>query len=92
MTNPEPTSTVNLDQYGGTAMPWSAVVARLDTVAESGRDVFTVLGTVTSDGRPHAAPVGSLWIDGAGYVVTGPGTQEGSQPGPQPCLHLDGAA
>lgn len=77
MTNPEPTSTVNLDQYGGEAVPWSAVVARLDTVAASGRDVFTVLGTVTSDGRPHAAPVGSLWIDGAWYVVTGPGTQKG---------------
>jgi hypothetical protein len=41
----------------------------------SGQDVFTVLGTVTPDGGPHAAPVGALWIDGARYVVTGPGTR-----------------
>jgi len=36
-----------------------------------------VLGTVRADRRPHAAPVGSLWIDGAWYVVTGPRTQKG---------------
>jgi hypothetical protein len=36
-----------------------------------------VLGTVRPDGRPHAAPVGSLWIDGAWHVVTGPDTQKG---------------
>jgi hypothetical protein len=77
MTNPEPTSTVNLDQYGDDALPWRAVAERLDGVAAAGRDVFTVLGTVRPDGRPHAAPIGSLWIDGAWYVVTGPNTQKG---------------
>ena len=77
MTNPEPTSTVNLDQYGDDALPWQAVAERLDGVAAAGRDVFTVLGTVRPDGRPHAAPIGSLWIDGAWYVVTGPSTQKG---------------
>ena len=77
MADLEPVTTVNLDQYGGDALPWSAIAERLATVAAAGRDVFTVLGTVTPDGRPHAAPVGSLWIDGAWYVVTGPDTQKG---------------
>jgi hypothetical protein len=77
MTNPQPVATTNLDQYGDEALPWPAVADRLDTVADAGRDVFTVLGTVRPDGRPHAAPIGSLWIDGAWYVVTGPGTQKG---------------
>lgn len=88
MTNPEPTSTINLDQYGNAALPWSAVSERLDTVAAAGQDVFTVLGTIRPDGRPHAAPVGSLWIDGAWYVVTGPGTQKGRNLAQDPACTL----
>ena len=45
-------------------------------VLPTGRDVFTVLETVTPDGRPHAASVGAMWIDGAWYVVSGPGTRK----------------
>lgn len=75
--NPEPVSTVNLDQYGDQAISWSAVAERLPTIVTSGTDVFAVLGTVRPDGRPHAAPVGALWIDDAWYVVTGPVTQKG---------------
>jgi hypothetical protein len=77
MTNRQPNATINLDQYGDTPLDWSAVAERLDTVADAGQDVFTVLGTVRPDGTPHAAPVGALWIDGAWYVVTGPNTQKG---------------
>jgi hypothetical protein len=73
----EPITTTNLDQYGDTPIPWSSVAERLDPMATSGKDVFTVLGTIRHDGGPHAAPVGSLWIDGAWYVVTGAGTQKG---------------
>jgi Pyridoxamine 5'-phosphate oxidase len=76
MTNPEPVNTVNLDQYGDDALPWSAVAERLDSGTASGQDVFTVLGTVTPEGRPHAAPVGAMWVDGAWYVVSGPGTRK----------------
>ena len=94
MTTPDPISTTNLDQYGDTAIAWSAVAERLDTVADAGRDVFTVLGTVRPDGRPHAAPIGSLWIDGAWYVVTGAGTQKGRNlahdPGCTLTARLDG--
>ena len=88
MTTPEPVTTVNLDQYGDEPLPWSAIAERLDTVADSGRDVFTVLGTVRPDGRPHAAPVGSLWIDGAWYVVTGPDTQKGRNLAHNPACNL----
>lgn len=76
MTNPEPDQVINLDQYGHDALPWSAVAEQLATTT-SGKDVFTVLGTITPDGRPHAAPVGAMWIDGAWYVVTGGGTRKG---------------
>lgn len=76
MSNPEVINTVNLDQYGHDALPWSAVIERLEAAATSGHDIFTVLGTVTPDGRPHAAPVGAMWIDGAWHVVAGPGTRK----------------
>ncbi len=75
MTNPEPVNTVNLDQYGHEPLPWGAVAEQLDTTT-SGQDFFTVLGTVLPDGRPHAAAVGAMWIDGAWYVVSGPGTRK----------------
>jgi hypothetical protein len=34
------------------------------------------LGTVTPEGRPHAAGVGAVWHDGDVYVVAGPGTRK----------------
>jgi hypothetical protein len=76
MTNPEPIETVNLDQYGHDPLPWEVVLARLEAEIATGRDTFTVLGTVTPGGRPHAAGVGAWWIDGAWYVVSGPGTRK----------------
>ena len=88
MTNPDPIDTVNLDQYGHAPLPWSAVVERLDAATASGQDVFTVLGTVLPDGRPHAAAVGALWIDGAWYVVSGPGTQKSRNLADRPACTL----
>lgn len=76
MSTHAPATTVNLDQYGHDALPWNAVAAALDAATAAGGDVHTVLGTVTPDGRPHAASVGALWIDGAWYVVSGPGTRK----------------
>ncbi len=80
MTHREPVATVNLDQYGHAALPWSLVTDALDTRPTKpdvpGQDFFTVLGTVLPDGRPHAASVGVMWIDGAWYVVSGPGTRK----------------
>jgi Pyridoxamine 5'-phosphate oxidase len=74
MTNPEPIGVNNLDQYGQEPLPWSAVLERLEE--SSSKETLTVLGTVTPEGRPHAAPVGAVWIDGSWYVVSGPGTRK----------------
>jgi hypothetical protein len=80
MTNPEPTATINLNQYGDTPLSWGGVIDALNATypdpPSPGLEKFTVLGTVTSDGRPHAASVGAMWIDGAWYVVSGPGTRK----------------
>ena len=77
MASSDPVQITNLDQYGEDTMPWRAIVERLEATTASGEDRLTVLGTVTPNGRPHAAPVGALWIDGAWHVVTGPGTRKG---------------
>jgi hypothetical protein len=83
MTTPELKSTTNLNQYGDEALPWDGVLDVLNTAFPDPpvpvlppNDVFTVLGTVRPDGRPHAAAVGSMWIDGAWWIVSGPGTQK----------------
>lgn len=80
MTSPEPTTSTNLNRYDDKPMPWSGVLAALnDTYPEppgKGKESHTVLGTVRPDGRPHAAPVGALWIDGTWYFVSSPVTQK----------------
>jgi len=76
MNSTAPTATVNLDMYDHDALPWDAVVETLGAGTAENRDVHTVLGTVTPDGRPHAATVGALWIDGSWYVVSGSGTRK----------------
>jgi hypothetical protein len=72
MSNPEPVSTTNLDQYGHQPLPWQAVIDRLATVADGGRDVFTVLGTVRPEGRPTPRPsvrCGSKSVVGVGSAA-----------------------
>lgn len=76
MSQREPVTTVNLDQYGDEALSWSSVADVLDAGPPPEEHLFTVLGTVLPDGRPHAAAVGAMWIDGAWYVVSGPGTRK----------------
>jgi hypothetical protein len=80
MSTPELTSTTNLNQYGDEALPWEGVLDVLNKAFPDppvpGSDTFTVLGTVTPDGRPHAATVGSMWIDGAWWIVSGPRTRK----------------
>jgi hypothetical protein len=34
------------------------------------------LGTLHPDGRPHAAGVGAIWLDGDLYFTSGPGTRK----------------
>jgi hypothetical protein len=74
MTEREPVETKNLDQYGDTALDWSRAREALLDERDSARSFF--LGTVTPEGRPHAAGVGAVWHDGDVYVVAGPGTRK----------------
>ena len=36
----------------------------------------TFLGTTRPDGRPHAAGIGAVWLDGDIYFTSGPGTRK----------------
>jgi nitroimidazol reductase NimA-like FMN-containing flavoprotein (pyridoxamine 5'-phosphate oxidase superfamily) len=72
MSTQEPTNVKNLDNYGNDPLPWQRVIDELEAkTLES-----TVLGTTRPDGRPHAASFGGMWIDGAWYLVSGPGTRK----------------
>ncbi|RSD25326.1 pyridoxamine 5'-phosphate oxidase family protein [Amycolatopsis eburnea] len=70
----EPTHTENLDQNGSAALPWSRARDLLATQTPHENLTFFV-GTVRPDGRPHAAGVGAIWVDGALYFKGGPGTR-----------------
>lgn len=69
----EPISTRNLDRYGSAELPWSRArdVLAGDTPTA---DVTFFLATVRPDGRSHSAGVGAVWVDGALYFKSGPGT------------------
>ena len=69
-----PIETKNLDIYGHAPLPWSRPRDLLAAGTFFGRPSF--LGTTRPDGRPHAAGVGALWLDGAIYFTSGPGTRK----------------
>src|SRR5262249_60976852 len=48
-----------------TALPWSEVVAVLES-----SEMFW-LSTVRRDGRPHVAPLPAMWLDGRLHFCTG---------------------
>jgi hypothetical protein len=71
MSDQEPTEVTNLDRYGSPALPWSRprdLLAASPT--QSGITFF--LGTLRPDGRPHAAGIGALWLDGDLYLTSSP--------------------
>src|SRR5215218_217676 len=73
MANRPPSGTKNLDSYGNAPLPWS----RPRDLCAAG--IFlpaTFLGTTRPDGRPHAAGIGALWLDGDIYFTSGPGTRK----------------
>jgi hypothetical protein len=75
MTSRTPTDVKNLDRYGNDAMPWSRVRDRLETQpAGPGRPFF--LSTATTDGTPHSASVGAVWLDGDFYFTSNPDTRK----------------
>jgi hypothetical protein len=75
MTDRAPVETRNLDRYGSDELPWN----RPHDILASGpptSDITHFLGTMRPDGRPHAAGVGAIWLDGNLYFTSGPGTQK----------------
>jgi len=75
MTDRAPVEVTNLDIYGSPALLWS----RPHDLLAAGTplpDPAFFLGTVRPDGRPHAAGIGALWLDGELYFVTGPATRK----------------
>lgn len=71
----EPTTTRNLDRYGSAELPWSRprdVLAADSPTA----DLTFFVATVRPDGRPHSAGVGAVWVAGALYFTSGPGTRK----------------
>jgi len=69
----EPISTRNLDRYGHAELPWSR--PRDILVSDTPETELTFfVATVRSDGRPHSAGVGAVWVDDALYFTSGPGT------------------
>ena len=74
MTEREPAETTNLDRYGSPALRWSRARDLLAAVPSRTGTFF--LGTARPDGRPHAAGVGAVWLDGDLYFPSGPGTRK----------------
>jgi hypothetical protein len=75
MTDRTPIEVTNLDRYGSAALAWSRPHDLLAASAtQSGITFF--LGTVRPDGRPHAAGIGALWLDGNVYFTAGPATRK----------------
>src|SRR6266542_4863024 len=75
MTDRMPVEVTNLERYGSAALPWS----RPRDLLQGGSptpDIAFYLGTVRPDGRPHAAGIGALWLDGDLYFTSGPATRK----------------
>jgi len=75
MTDREPVEVTNLDRYGFPALPWNRPRDLLAAGPPS-PDITFFVGTSRPDGRPHAAGVGALWLDGDLYFTGGPGTRK----------------
>jgi pyridoxine/pyridoxamine 5'-phosphate oxidase len=63
----------NLDIYGHAPIPWSRALKQLEAQGQEeapGRTCW--LATTDSDGRPHLAAVGAVWVDDRFYFVSGP--------------------
>ena len=73
MVDRTPVEVTNLDRYGAPALDWNRADEAL-AVGPPGGTFF--LGTTGTDGRPHAAGVGAVWLDGDLYFVSGPGTRK----------------
>ena len=75
MADREPVETKNLDIYGDAILPWSRPRDVLDAIDPTAH-ITWFLGTSGREGRPHAAGVGALWVNGDLYFTSGDGTKK----------------
>ena len=75
MADRKPIETRNLDIYGDAVLPWSRPNDVLDAIDPKAH-ITWFLGTTGPDGRPHAAGVGALWVDGDLYFTSGDATKK----------------
>jgi len=70
----------------GERFPWS----RVEEVLTSARNYW--IGTSGMDGRPHAAPVWAVWLDGLLYFSTGKTSRKGRNLAENPAVavHVEG--
>ena len=74
MTAREPSETANLSRYGEAALPWSRALAAMSVPPKE--DLTWFLGTVRPDGRPHAAGVGALYLEGDVWFTSSPAARK----------------
>jgi hypothetical protein len=93
MQSPQPTAPripagygVPTNASGAGVLPWAWAVERL----ESARNYW--ICTTRADGRPHAAPVWAVWVEGVLWFSTSPVSQKGKnlERDPRVLVHLDG--
>jgi len=75
MTDRAPVGVTNLDRYGFPALAWNRPRDLL-AAGPLGPGTAFFLGTSRPDGRPHAAAIGAVWLDGDLYFTSGPGTRK----------------
>jgi hypothetical protein len=63
--------TKNLDLYGNPPIPWERATSQFERREFHGGGGTYWLSTICPDGRPHAAGVLGVWIDGALYFASG---------------------
>jgi hypothetical protein len=61
----------NLDLYGNPPIPWERATSQFEQREFHGGSGTYWLSTTCPDGRPHAAGVLGVWIDGALYFASG---------------------
>jgi hypothetical protein len=73
----EPSETTNLSlaRYANETIPWDRAEDALVSIPPS-EDLTWFLGTVRPDGRPHAAGVGALYLDGAIWFTSSPAARK----------------
>ena len=71
MTGRKPVEVTDLDRYGNAALSWERADKALAASMPS-QAVTSFLGTVRPDGRPSAAGIGAVWLEGDVYFTSSP--------------------